>query len=65
MYRIVTKTMRQYKGTWQQVIDAGPWHPVEGHALQWANYLAATGLYDSVEIESNLRDSAGGRRYQV
>lgn len=65
MYRVVTKAMRQYRGKWQQVIDAGPWHPVENRALQWANYLSATGLYDTVEIESNLRDSGSDRRYQV
>lgn len=65
MYRVVTKAMRQFKGTWQQVIDTGPWHPVEDRALQWANYLSSTGLYDIVEIESNLRDSADSRRYRV
>ncbi len=64
MYRVVTKAMRQYKGKWHQVIDAGPWHPVEDRALQWANYLSSTGLYDIVEIESNMRDS-GDRRYRV
>ncbi|MDR7307453.1 hypothetical protein J2X15_002740 [Rhodoferax saidenbachensis] len=33
--------------------------------MQWANYLSSTGLYDIVEIESNLRDSADSRRYRV
>lgn len=65
MYRVVTKARRQYKGKWCQIIDAGPWHPVEDWALQWATYLSSTGLYDMVEVESNLRESGGNRRYRV
>lgn len=38
----------------RRTIHKGPWQPHREWALRWAEYLRATGLYDTVEIESNL-----------
>lgn len=66
MYRVVTKARHHYKGLWRQLVDAGPWHPQENHAQKWAQYLSSTGLYDIVEVESNVRDPGGGfARYRM
>ncbi len=66
MYRVVTKARRQYKGMWRQWVDAGPWHPHEQHAQKWAQYLSSTGLYDIVEVESNMRNASGSpMRYRM
>ena len=64
MFRVVTKTRRQHKGQWHQVVDAGPWHPEEDQAMRWASYLSSTGMYDVIEVESNVRGPDGNRRYR-
>ena len=40
-------------GIRRRQVDAGPWQPSEGTAKRWANYLEATGHYDSVTVHSN------------
>lgn len=53
MYRVVTKTMAVQDGSRKRVIDLGPWQPSEELARSWAQYLQATGRYDSVSVQSN------------
>lgn len=56
MYRVVTKTLQVQGEKRLRAIDAGPWQPVEKWARQWAEFLQSTGLYDVVEVESNMQD---------
>jgi hypothetical protein len=53
MYRVVTKTMVTQNGIRKRQIDLGPWQEVEALATNWAQFLEATGQYDSVEVQSN------------
>jgi hypothetical protein len=53
MFRVVTKAMVTRNGIRTRQVDAGPWQPSEGMAKRWAQYLQATGLYDSVSVHSN------------
>lgn len=53
MFRVVTKAMITRNGVRTRQVDAGPWQPSEGMATRWAQYLEATGLYDSVDVHSN------------
>lgn len=55
MYRVVTKTMLTQHKVRKLQIDLGPWQPREETARSWARYLESTGLYDSVELQSNGR----------
>ncbi len=54
MYRVVSKTMHIHGAQRRRTIHKGPWQPRREWALQWAEYLRSTGLYDTIEIESNL-----------
>lgn len=53
MYRVVTKTMVILDRVRKREIDLGPWQPSEETAQSWAQYLRATGRYDSVTVQSN------------
>lgn len=53
MYRVVTKTMVTHSGIRKREIDLGPWQPSEEMARNWAQFLQATGRYDSVTVQSN------------
>ena len=53
MYRVVTKAMVTHSGIRKREIDLGPWQPNEETANSWAQYLTATGRYDSVTVQSN------------
>jgi len=39
--------------TQRRVVDRGPMHPQKARAESFANYLRATGLYESVELVSS------------
>jgi len=53
MYRVVTKAMVTHHKIRKRQIDLGPWQPSEVQAKRWAQYLEATGRYDSVVVQSN------------
>ena len=55
MYRVVTKTMISQNGIRKRQVDPGPWQPSEDLVRSWAQFLEATGRYDSVIVESNGR----------
>jgi hypothetical protein len=58
MYRVVTKTMVILDRVRRRETDNGPWQPLEETAQSWAQYLRATGRYDSVTVHSNGQSSA-------
>lgn len=58
MYRVVTKSMVTQSGIRKRQIDLGPWQPYEETARSWAQYLTATGRYDSVTVQSNGQSNA-------
>ena len=45
--------MVTHSGIRKREIDLGPWQPNEETARSWAQYLTATGRYDSVTVQSN------------
>jgi hypothetical protein len=45
-------------GIRKRQIDLGPWQPSEETARSWAQYLTATGRYDSVTVQSNGQSQA-------
>lgn len=53
MHRVVTKAMIIQNGIRKRQIDLGPWQPLEADAHRWADYLEATGRYDTVTVQSN------------
>ena len=53
MYRVVTKAMVTHHKMRMRQLDLGPWQPSEVQAKRWAQYLEATGRYDSVMVKSN------------
>jgi len=57
MYRVVTKAMVMQNGVRRRQIDLGPWQPHEASARRWADYLEATGHYDTVTVQSNGQSS--------
>jgi hypothetical protein len=54
MFRVVTKSFELVRGQRRRAIQPGPWQPERVLAEKWADYLRATGRYDSIEIESNI-----------
>jgi hypothetical protein len=58
MHRVVTKTMVTQNGIRKREIDEGPWQPSEELARNWAQYLKATGRYDSVTVQSSGHSAA-------
>jgi hypothetical protein len=58
MHRVVTKTMVTQNGIRKREIDLGPWQPSEELARNWAQYLKATGRYDSVTVQTSGRGTA-------
>ena len=53
MFRVVTIAMVTQNGIRNRQIDLGPWQPQEESARRWADYLEATGHYDTVTVQSN------------
>ena len=47
----------------RRIVDRGPMHPQKARVESFANYLRATGLYESVELvssEARALDTAAG-----
>ena len=65
MYRVVTKSMVIRNGSRRRQIDLGPWQPSEELARSWAQYLEATGRYDTVVVQSNGMSSLKMDRYDT
>ena len=64
MYRVVTKAMVYQNGVRKRQIDLGPWQPLEESARRWANYLEATGHYDTVTVQSNGQSSSDSHGHE-
>ncbi len=65
MFRVITKSLVVRPDGRRRQVDKGPWQPTEERARAWADFLLATGLYETVVVQSNGQDGVTQASHMV